>query len=98
MADEIYRIAQFTETCTMKGHIDWRQSTGPRFYGDFDEETADVFYHIGTEQEIIDDNLETLRIHQDVSGPAAHFRRRCAIVILEFFDAVPGDEDEDEGE
>ena len=93
MTEQIYRIAQFTENCTLKGLIDWRRSTGPRFEGDFDEDTSDVFYNVGTEQEIIDHNLETLRIYEDVPGPGAHFRRRCANVILEYFDAVPSEDE-----
>ena len=95
MADAIYHIATYTQTCIMNGRIDYERSTGPGLDGIYDQQTADVDYEIGTAAEIVENNLDTLKVLQGVQGPNAGFSIKRAINVLEFFDAFP---EEDEGE
>tara|TARA_Y100000114_G_scaffold72623_1_gene66565 strand:+ start:902 stop:1189 length:288 start_codon:yes stop_codon:yes gene_type:complete len=95
MADATYQIATYTQTCVMKGRIDWDRSTGPGLDGIYDEEMADVDYEVGTAAEIIENNRDTLKVLQGVQCPNAAFSIKRAINVLDFFDAFP---DEDEGE
>lgn len=95
--DATYQIATYTQTCVMRGRIDWDRSTGPELDGIYDEETADVDYEIGTASEIIENNLDTLKVLQGVQGPNAAFSIKRAFNVLDFFDALPGKHDVEGG-